>query len=109
MLTELKGRIKVDKKIQTLIRSKRKAPELNIGYDYFVCFHNNNVYPCTLIEIINEFKTTEVRIEIPMKKLSAKGFMDSSGKISHRWMQQHIVLATSIGSTPEEAVKNMVT
>jgi len=108
MIKEFKGGQKVDSSIKPLPFKKRKEPVLNIGYDYYVSFGNNCVYSCTLLEVINEFDRTEVKIEIPMKALSKKGYRTSFGGNSHRWVSTHIVYAREIGLTPEEAVRNQV-
>ena len=107
-MKSLKGKIKVDAKIKPLPFKKRKAPEPHIGDEYFVSFGNNNVYPCTLLEIINKFSETEVRIEIPMKSLSKKGFIDINGNRSNQWTQTNILRTVEIGETPELAVRNTV-
>jgi hypothetical protein len=74
----------------------RTAPELILGGNYYVCFGSNYAYPCMIKEIINEFSETEVRIEIPMKPQSKKGFRDQSGNISHRWTQSNILYVTEL-------------
>jgi hypothetical protein len=108
MIKEFKGGQKVDSSIKPLPFKKKKEPVLIIGNDYYVSFGNNYVYPCTLLEVINEFDITEVKVEIPMKALSKKGFKTSFGGISHRWVQTSILYAREIGLTPEDAVRNQV-
>jgi hypothetical protein len=50
MQTE-KHAIKVDKDIVPTPLTEREEPALTVGADYFVCFGNNIVYPCTLLEL----------------------------------------------------------
>ena len=108
MLKEFKGGQKVDSSIKPLQFKNRQEPILKIGYDYYVSFDNNNVYPCTLLNVINEFDKTEVLIEIPMKPKSRKGYTNSFGITYNRWTQTNILYATEIGLTPEDAVRNQV-
>ena len=108
MIKEFKGGQKVDSSIKPLPFKKKKEPVLIIGNDYYVSFGNNCVYPCTLIEVINEFDMKEVKVEIPMKALSKKGYQTSFGGISHRWTRTRTLYAREIGMTPEEAVRNQV-
>jgi hypothetical protein len=108
MLKEFKGGQKVDSSVKPLPSKKRQEPVLNVGYDYYVSFGNNNTYPCTLLKVINEFDRTEVLIEIPMKAKSKKGYTNSFGMTYNRWTQTNILYATEIGLTPEDAVRNQV-
>ncbi len=108
MIKTFQGGVKVDHNTKPLSYSKRVQPDLHIGYDYYVSFTNNNVYPCTLLEIINEFDKTEVKIGIPVKSKSKKGFIDGIGNRSFYLTQTNIVYATEIGLTPIDAVKNQV-
>jgi len=108
MIKEFYGRIKVDKKIKPLKNIERVSPQLIVGNDYYVSFMYNNTYPCRLIEIINEFNEVEVKIAIPVKLKSKRGFIDIDGNLSFRPSQLNIVKATEIGLTPEDAVKNQV-
>ncbi|MFT3912266.1 MAG: hypothetical protein QM737_22755 [Ferruginibacter sp.] len=103
------GKEKVDRKVKPIHFSKRKTVELIEGNDYFVSFGNNNTYPCKLIKVINEYHRTEVEIEIPMRPMSKRGFINTKGEISHHWVSNHILFADEIGLTREEAVINEVT
>ncbi|HEX5155150.1 MAG TPA: hypothetical protein VFW07_27090 [Parafilimonas sp.] len=106
MIKQFKNGQKVNSSVKPLPFSLRKEPVLKIGWGYYVSFFDNNVYPCTLLEIINEFEKTEVKIEIPMKAQSRKGYLDSNGVRNNHWKQTHILYATEIGLTPEDAVRN---
>ena len=85
--------IKVDKEITPIHYSKRKEPELQVGKDYYVCFGNNVVYPCTIKEII----------EGTPKKIVISKY--DNGKL----FGEHVLFSNEIGQTPEEAVMNSVT
>lgn len=108
MIKDFQGGIKVDDNTKPLPYSKREEPNLHIGNDYYVSFLNNNVYPCKVLEIINKFDKTEVKIEIPMKSKSKKGFIDGNGNRSFQGTQTYIIYAIEIGLTPVDAVKNKV-
>jgi hypothetical protein len=108
MLTNFYGGIKVDRQIKPLKINERVQPPLFVGSNYYVSFMNNNAYPCTIIEIINEFEYTEVKIEIPVKSKSKKGAIDENGNLTFRPTQTNIVYASDIGLTPEDAVRNQV-
>lgn len=108
MIKNLYGGIKVDRRIKPLKISERIQPPLFVGSNYYVSFMNNNAYPCSIIEIINEFEQTEVKIEIPLKLKSKKGAIDKNGNITFRPTQTNIIFGTDIGLTPEDAVKNQV-
>jgi hypothetical protein len=108
MIKGLLGRERIAKSISPIHFSKRKTPELTEGGNYFVSFGSNDTYPCKLIKIINVNGSPEVEIEIPMKPMSKKGFIDSNGKLSHNWSSNHILFADEIGLTREEAVINTV-
>lgn len=108
MIKEFQGRIKVSNEIKPLPLKARKTPKLIIGGNYYVSFGTNNAYPCTLVEIITEFSKTEVRVEIPEKPRSKKGFIDINGNRSYNWKSTRVLYQDEIGSTPEEAVKNEV-
>lgn len=107
MIMNYEGKIKVKSSIKPLTRDKRKAPELKEGQTYYVSFGNNNVYPCTLTKIINEYSETEVEIEIPHKR-SKKRIRLQNGTITHYGTSSHILYTNEIGATPEDAVKNSV-
>ncbi len=109
MIKGFLNRVKVDKTIKPIHFRKRKTNDLVVGGDYYVSFGCNDAYPCRLIKIINQFDRLEVEIEIPMKPMSKRGFIDINGKISHHWVSTHILFADEIGLTPEEAVINEVT
>jgi hypothetical protein len=85
--------IKVDKEIIPVHYTKRTEPKLEIGADYYVCFGNNIVYPCTIKEII-EGRNKRVVID-----KYDKG----------QFFGEHVVFSNEIGQTPEEAVQNTVT
>lgn len=109
MIKGLLDRVRVDKSLTPIHYKKRKIPQLVIGKNYFVSFGSNDTYPCKLIKVITVFDRKEVEIEIPMKPMSKKGFIDIDGKLSHNWTSTHILFADEIGSTREEAVINTVT
>ena len=88
-----KNVIKVEKEITPVHYSKRTEPVLEIGADYYVCFGNNIVYPCTLDKII----------EGPPKRIAISKY--DNGKL----FGNHVLFGNEIGRTPEEAVKNSVT
>ena len=85
--------IKVDEKITPIHYSKRTEPELQVGANYYVCFGNNIVYPCTLTKIIDG---TPKRIVI-------------SKYDNDKLFGEHTLFSNEIGKTPEEAVRNSVT
>ena len=84
--------IKVDEQINPVHYTKRTEPVLTIGEEYYVCFGNNVVYPCTLDEII----------EGPPKRIVISKY--DNGKFFGR----HVLFCNEIGQTPEEAVMNSV-
>jgi hypothetical protein len=88
-----KNVIKVEKEITPLHYTKRTEPELKIGADYYVCFSNNVVYPCTLSKII----------EGHPKRIVISKY--DNGKL----FGEHTLFSNEIGQTPEEAVRNSVT
>ena len=88
-----KNVIKVEKEITPVHYSKRKEPVLTVGADYYVCFGNNVVYPCTLKEIL----------EGPPKRIVINKY--DNGKL----FGEHVLFSNEIGQTPEEAVINSVT
>lgn len=100
-------KIKVDKKIKPIHPRDRKTVELIIGKEYYVSFGSNKVSRCTLIEIDKE--ADRITIEIPVKPMSKKGYIDRNGEISHHWVDAHYLFPDEIGLTPEEAVINEVT
>ena len=85
--------IKVDKEITPIHYTKRKEPVLKVGGDYFVCFGNNIVYPCTLDEIM----------EGTLKKIVISKYDNG------QFFGKHVLFTNEIGQTPEEAVLNSVT
>lgn len=109
MIKGLLDRVKVAKSIKAIHYTKRIIPKLTVGENYFVCFANNNTYPCVLKKIITEYGHLEVEIEIPMKPMSKRGFIDINGKLSHHWVSTHILRADEIGRTREEAAINSMT
>lgn len=100
-------KIKVDKQIKPIHFKERKPVELIIGKEYYVSFGRNQARRCTLIEIDKEHG--RITIEIPIKPLSKKGYIDVNGDISHHWVSTHTLFPDEIGLTPEEAVVNEVT
>lgn len=106
MLKGYIGGVKVDKSIKPIPMKNRIVPTLVIGGDYYVSFGGNNTYPCKLIKVLDEMAEPDVNIEIPIKSTSKKGFKDSKGNISQFSVSSHILNATEIGSTREEAVRN---
>ena len=85
--------IRVDKEITPIHYSKRTEPLLQPGADYYVCFGNNIVYPCTLNEIIEGHPKKIVISKYDNDKVFGK----------------HVLFSNEIGRTPEEAVMNSVT
>lgn len=67
MLGDIQGRVKVSPKIKTILRYERVEPELKLGSSYYISFGCNYAYPCTLINIINEFSQTEVEVKVMCK------------------------------------------
>lgn len=100
MIKEFIGRKVVDNSIKPLPFKNRKAPQLIIGQDYYVSFGNNNAYPCTLLNVINEFSETEVKIEIHIRKKSTASNIKT--------FQTNILYSIEIGLTPDDAVRNQV-
>jgi hypothetical protein len=90
----LSGRhlIKVNEQINPVHYTKRTEPALTIGHEYYVCFGNNIVYPCTLNEII----------EGPPKRVVISKYDNG------QFFGRHVLFSNEIGHTPEEAVKNSV-
>jgi hypothetical protein len=80
MIANYIGAVKINKKIKRIPLKLRKTPRLIIGGNYFVCFGDDYSYPCKLLEIIEEFDSKEVRIEIPIKPMSKKGFINLKGE-----------------------------
>lgn len=108
MITGLLYKVRVDKKVKPIHFKKRNIPALVVGGQYFVSFGCNDTYPCTLAEIITEYGRNEVRIEIPVRPRSKKGYIDRNGNRCHRWISSHILYAEEIALTREEAVINTV-
>ena len=108
MIKNFHGGIKVSSKINPLKINERTQPQLFVGSKYYVSFMNNNAYPCSISEIINESDRTSVKIEIPIKLKSKKNAFDKDGNLTFRPTQTNIVYAFEIGLTPEDAVKNQV-
>jgi hypothetical protein len=109
MIHSVIGRQKVKGDIKPLHYSKRKAPELVVGGEYFVCYVNNDTYPCVVTAIINNpTGKDKVEIEIPVRAESKKGFTDADGNISHHWVAKKTVYADEIGLTREAAAENKV-
>ena len=93
MMAGEKHIIKVDKEITPVHYTKRKEPTLKPGADYYVCFGNNIVYPCTLDEVI----------EGTPKKIVISKYDNG------QFFGKHVLFSNEIGQTPEEAVINSVT
>jgi hypothetical protein len=109
MIHSVIGREKGKGDIKPLHYSKRKAPELIIGGEYFVCYINNETYPCVVTAIIHDpTGKDKVAIEIPVRAGSKKGFTDADGNISHHWVEKKTVYADEIGLTREVAAENKV-
>jgi len=106
MLKEYKYPIKVDSKIIPISTKDRIVPELKTGERYYISFQDNWAYPCQLLEIINEFSETEVRVQIELK--AHFSYIRKNGIMIYEPFHQHTIYACEIGSTPEEAVKNTV-
>ena len=100
-------KVKVDKKVKPIHYKNRKTVDLIIGEEYYVSFGKNQARICTLIEIDEEYG--RITIEIPIKPMSKKGFIDTNGEVSHHWVSKHTLFSDEIGLTPEEAVINEVT
>ncbi len=107
MLKEILDGVKVSPSIKPINRKDRQIPMLKLGHEYFISFLGHNAYPCTRVEIINEFDQTEVKVELRMKSPKG-GFHDGSGMIRNYRTQNNIVYSTEIGITPQDAVKNQV-
>lgn len=84
--------IRVGPEITPIDYTKRTAPVLQVGEDYYVCFGNNIVYPCRLNKIIDG---------TPKKLVISKY---DNGKL----FGEHVLFSNEIGKTPEEAVRNSV-
>ncbi|MCP9752334.1 hypothetical protein [Ferruginibacter sp. HRS2-29] len=109
MIHSVIGREKVKGDIKPLHYNKRTAPELVVGGEYFVCYVNNDTYPCVVTAIThNPTGKDKVDIEIPVRAESKKGFIDADGNISHHWVAKKTVYADEIGLTREHAVENRV-
>lgn len=109
MIHSVIGRQKVKGDIKPLHHSKRKAPKLVVGGEYFVCYVNNDTYPCVVTAIVeNPGGKAKVDIEIPVRAESKKGFIDAEGNVSHHWVVKKTVYADEIGLTREEAAENKV-
>jgi len=86
------GKIKVKSSVKPLPIKERRKANLSIGSLYFVCFGNNNVYPCSLKSIITEFEQSEVVVCCR----------------SSRFEATHTLYHDEIGDSPEHAVENTV-
>lgn len=106
MLKEFPYPIRVSSKIKTILRKDRLVPELKIGNKYYVSFGTNCAYPCFLVEIINQFERTEIKIKIQVEDDLA--YFRRDGKLIYEPFQMHILYANEIGSTPENAIRNAV-
>ena len=106
MMKDIIGSVRVSKKIQPLLRFQRIEPILSPGGDYYISFGDNSAYPCKLLNVINEYSKTEVSVQIMCK--SRKMVRDAQGNKSRIYPMQHLVYATEIGITPEDAVRNSV-
>ena len=106
MLKEYKYSINVDQKIAPLPTKQRVVPELKAGERYYISFQDNWAYPCQLLEMINEFSETEVKVQIELK--AQFFYIRKNGMMKYEPFQQHTIYASEIGSTPEEGVKNTV-
>lgn len=106
MLKEYKYPIKVDPKITPISTKDRIVPHLKIGERYYISFQDNWAYPCQLLEIINEFSETEVKVQIELK--AQFSYIRKNGMMNYEPFQQCTIYACEIGSTPEDAVKNTV-
>lgn len=106
MSLEFWGKIKVPSKIKPILRKDRITPELKENNRYYICFGNNNVYPCRLLAVVNKFDQTEVKVQFRVKPRFAK--FRKNGITTYEPYVEHLVYANEIGETPEEAVRNMV-
>ena len=83
-------------------------PELILGNRYYVSFSNNNVYPCELIGVSNEFEETEVEVKFSLKPTARIRIIKIEKEMRNHVKIGHILYAKEIGSTPEQAVNNTV-
>lgn len=104
------GKVEVEKSIQPLPRSDRKAPVLKPYKWYFISFHGHHAYPCRLIQIFSKPGLSKriVAIEIPMKYESSRSYININGNRSNTKVSSHEVEEDEIGNTPEDAVRNQV-
>jgi hypothetical protein len=102
------NKIHIKEKIKVIPFNDRKFPELIPGNEYFVSFGNNNVYPCKLLNLINEFEQPEVKIEIPLKSYNRKKFIDKDGISTDKAFSTHILYAKELGTTPVQAIQHTV-
>lgn len=107
MIKEYEGRVKVKSSVKPLDRKDRKAPELKIGEPYYVSFGTNSVYRCILNEIIIEFNEPKVEVEVIIKPRHRRQYL-YPGYWAKLISLTYRLLPTSIGVTPEDAVRNSV-
>jgi hypothetical protein len=92
--------IEVDKKIKPLPFNKRTIPELIIGGDYYVCFGDNKVRPCKLLEIRENGIVVVDKNPPIIFKTARRG--------EKLVINCSILYKDEIGLTPIHAVHNMV-
>ena len=100
------GKSLVKGKVKSIPISNRITPDLIIGGTYYVSFGRNIAYICTLLEIINEFQNTEVKILRQGKTSKITNKMD--GTKSRYFTRENILYAYQIGISPEDAILNQV-
>ena len=92
-------KIRLPRKHKSLPIDERTIPELIVGKDYYVCFGNNVVHQCKLLEILENNK-------ISIKKMRPTCYKTLTGK---RYGHFNTVFKDEIGETPIQAVHNTVT
>ncbi len=92
--------IRVPKKYQLKNVKDRTAPELKLDGNYFVCFGNNLVIPCKLLEI-RENNRVYIQKFIPTQFKIRKGYS--------LLVPFNELNSDEIGDTPIQAVYNTVT
>lgn len=78
----------VGKNFKPLKTDKRRVVKFEIGADYYICFHDNEVWPCILKDYKEGFEM--ISIHIPNKG-------------------GYTIYKDEIGDSPEHAVENTVT
>jgi len=98
----------VPRRIKPLPKKERRIVDLVPGTRYYVSFGTNNAYPCTLVEILEEFSIREIRVVIDYKPNRQGWYRNSTGALVWVTGNEHILFPSEIGETPEHAVQNEV-